>query len=144
MPRKSDATARTSAGYAELVKRLLPPDGPDPALLGPIVAMQTQAADRMLQRNQEWLRFTTDRITCDRALLASLSNPGDPAALASAWSEFFSGAIDDYSALYRRLWGQYAEEMTEAVFDSQKQARDLFMTSLQGAGFGEHRHATPV
>ncbi|PFG63165.1 hypothetical protein AXZ77_1763 [Thioclava sp. ES.031] len=144
MPSKSDAKARTSAGYAELVKRLLPPDGPDPAMLGPFVALHTQAADRMLQHNQEWLRFTADRITCDRALLANLSNPGDPAAIASAWSEFFSGAIDDYSALYRRLWGQYAEEMTAAVFDSQKQAQDFIMTAMQGGGFGEKRHATPV
>ncbi|AQS48077.1 MULTISPECIES: hypothetical protein [Thioclava] len=144
MPSSTDATAYTNAGYAELLKRLLPPDGPDPALLGPFVAMQMQAADRTLQFNQEWLRFTTDRITCDRALLANLANPGDPAAIAAAWSEFVSGAIDDYSALYRRLWGQVAEEMTAAVFDTQKQAQELFVTSLRVAGSGEKRHATPV
>ncbi len=73
----------------------------DPAQIGDMLTSmlrsQAKVMDSVLQQNIEVLDFFRRRYEKDRKALSSLMTAEDPSVAMNVWSEFWSGAMSDYS-----------------------------------------------
>lgn len=98
--------------------------------------LQGKMADAALRQNIETLDFLKARFEKDRELLTELAQSKEPSAAMSIWSEFWQGAMADYSSETGKLFAMMAAITDEAMKTATEEGRRIVETAQTTAGGG--------
>lgn len=108
-------------------------NGFDQPLFDAMLKMQANAAKRVIEMNEELLRFTTHRLHADDRLMTQLLKPQAPGTLAEAWSRFMAKTVREYAEEYRKFWSLALDQAAQGAEEAQNEALNAISTAIEQA-----------